>query len=73
MYSWAVDQNRWCYQLSLKIEPRVVLRTPHLAGRLDYVKYVPLQHLRESDPASPYNADGGVSFRTPTAAQAVWA
>jgi len=73
MYSWSVDQNRWCYQLSLKVEPRVVLRTPHLAGRLDYVRYIPLQHLRESDPTSPYNADGGVSFRTPTAAQAVWA
>jgi hypothetical protein len=73
MYSWAVDQNRWCYQLSLKIEPRIVLRTPHLAGRLDYCKYIPLQHLRENDPTSPYNADGGVSFRTPTAAQAVWA
>jgi hypothetical protein len=72
MFSWSVTQQRWCYELSLKIEPRVVLRTPHLAGRLDYVKYVPLQHLRESDPDNPYNVDGGVSFRAPTAAQAVW-
>lgn len=73
MFSWAIDQNRWCYQLSLKVEPRVILRTPHLAGRLDYVKYTPLQHLRESDPNSPYNADGGVSLRTATTTYAVWA
>jgi hypothetical protein len=71
-FSWAIDQNRWCYQLSLKTEPRIVLRTPHLAGRIDHVKYTPLQHLRESDPDSPYNYDGGVSFRTPSTVNAVW-
>lgn len=71
-FSWAIDQYRWCYQLSLKAEPRVVLRTPHLAGRIDYVKYVPLQHLREFDPNSPYHVDGGVSYRDPAAANAVW-
>lgn len=72
-FSWAVDQQRWCYQLSLKTEPRVVLRTPQLAGRIDYVKYAPLQHLRDFDPASPYHFDGGVSFRTPSSVNAVWA
>jgi len=72
MFSWAVTQQRWCYDLALKVEPRVVLRTPHLAGRLDYVKYIPLQHLRESNPASPYNMDGGVSLRSATAPSAVW-
>ena len=58
--------------MSLKIEPRVVLRTPQMAGRLDYIKYTPLQHLRESNPDNPYNVDGGVSYRDVTAAQAVW-
>jgi hypothetical protein len=71
-FSWAVDQYRWCYQLSLKAEPRVVLRTPHLAGRIDNVKYVPLQHLRDYDPASPYHYDGGVSWRSPSSVNAVW-
>lgn len=71
-FSWSIDQNRWCYQLSLKAEPRVVLRTPHLAGRIDYVKYVPLQHLRESNPDSPYNYDGGVSLRAAASVNAVW-
>ncbi len=71
-FSWSIDQNRWCYQLSLKAEPRVVLRTPHLAGRIDSVKYVPLQHLRESDLDSPYHVDGGVSYRDPASVNAVW-
>lgn len=71
-FSWAIDQNRWCYQLSLKAEPRVVLRTPHLAGRIDYVMYAPLQHLRDSDLNSPYHVDGGVSYRDPAAVNAVW-
>lgn len=71
-FSWAVTQNKWCYQFALKAEPRIVLRTPQLAGVINYIKYVPLQHLRDSDPNSPYNFDGGVSLRTHTAPQAVW-
>jgi len=71
-FSWSVDQHRWCYQLSLKAEPRVVLRTPHLAGRIDRVKYIPLQHLRDSDLNSPYHVNGGVSSRTAASVNAVW-
>ena len=71
-FSWAIDQHRWCYQLSLKAEPRVIVRTPHLAGRIDRVKYVPLQHLRDSDLDSPYHVDGGVSYRDPASVNAVW-
>jgi len=63
MYSWALEQIKWCYKLSLKTEQRIILRTPQLAGRVDNVKYVPTQHLRESDPSSPYFKDGGVSIR----------
>lgn len=73
MYSWAVESDKWCYKLSLKIEPRVVLRTPQLAGRIDHVRYTPLQHLRENDPDSPYNYDGGVSVRSTGTRYAVWA
>ena len=73
MYSWSIENNKWCYKLSLKIEPRVVLRTPHLAGRIDHVRYSPLQHLREPDPDSPYHADGGVSVRETGTRYAVWA
>jgi len=63
MFSWALEQTKWCYKLSLKTEQRIILRAPHLAGRIDNVKYVPTQHLRDSDPSSPYHKDGGVSIR----------
>jgi len=73
MFSWAIEDTKWCYKLSLKIEPRVVLRTPQLAGRIDHVRYSPLQHLREPDPDSPYFANGGVSVRATGTRYAVWA
>lgn len=63
LYSWAVSQSKWCYKLSLLTEQRVVLRTPQLAGRIDDIKYVPAMHLRDTDPASAYFVDGGVSLR----------
>lgn len=75
MYSWAYEQVKWCYKLALKIEPRVVLRAPHLAGRLDHVLYSPLQHERSSDPASSYFKDGGISINPNavlSAPYAVW-
>jgi len=64
MYLWVFDQNRGCYRLGATTEQRVILRTPHLAGRIDSVLYTPLQHLRDSDPDSPYWVDGGVSMRS---------
>lgn len=63
VYAWALEQIKWCYKFAAKTEQRVVLRTPQLAGRIDAVRYQPLQHLRESDPSSPYFMDGGVSIR----------
>jgi len=72
VYSWALEQVKWCYKLSLKTEQRIVLRTPQIAGRIDHVKYVPLQHLRSPDPDSPYHYDGGVSVRTAGTTYAVW-
>lgn len=63
-YSWTMSQTRWCFDLSAKTEQRVILRTPQLAGRIDAVKYAPMQHLRDSDPDSAYWADGGVSVRS---------
>ncbi len=72
-YTWAVEYNKWCYKLALRTEQRVVLRTPHLAGKLQRVKYVPLQHVREDDSDSPYWVDGGVSIRNHTWGKANWA
>lgn len=73
VWSWAVEQIKWCYKMALKSEQRVILRTPQLAGRIDAVMYEPLQHLREADPASPYHFDGGTSVRDGISApNAVW-
>ena len=71
-FSWAIENNKWCYKLSLKSEQRVILRTPQLAGRIDLVMYQPLQHLRDFDPDSPYHADGGVSLRSDETTFHVW-
>lgn len=62
VYSWAIEQIKWCYKFALKTEQRVILRTPQLAGRIDDVMYSPLQHLRDVDPGSPYFLDGGTSL-----------
>jgi hypothetical protein len=63
VYLWFIENNKYCYKLGLKTEQRIVLRTPQLAGKIQNVMYEPLQHLRSSDPASPYFSDGGVSLK----------
>lgn len=62
IFSWSFERQKWCVYLALRTEQRVVCRTPQLAGRIDAVKYSPLQHLRSYDPDSPYFRDGGVSY-----------
>jgi hypothetical protein len=64
VYAWALEEKKWCYEFAAKTEQRVVLRAPQLAGRIDLVKYVPLQHLRSPFPNDPYFFDGGVSLRS---------
>lgn len=71
-FFWALEQIKWCYTLTAKVEPRVILRTPQLAGKIQYIKYSPLQHTREFDPSSSYFADGGVSLRAKPTSYAVW-
>jgi hypothetical protein len=73
IFSWAYDGQLWCYMLGVKTEQRVILRTPQLAGRVDYIKYTPTQHLRSPFPSSDYFEDGGVSTRPATrTSYAVW-
>ena len=71
-YMWASEYKKFCYDIQGSVEPRVVLRTPHLAGRIDNVKYQPLQHLRDADPESVYFANGGVSYRQSPTFSAIW-
>ena len=56
--TWPRQQNQ-CFVLNAKIEPRLLLKTPWLAGRLQNVLYCPLQHERDSFPDDPYHVDGG--------------
>jgi hypothetical protein len=72
MYSWAIDNLKWCYDLTLKTEMRIVLRTPQLAGKIQNVRYSPLQHLKDYNPDSVYHLDGGVSLREAGTTYAVW-
>lgn len=54
----------WCVQMLAKIEPRLILLTPHLAGRVLNIQYCPLQHERDSIMGDDYFVDGGVQART---------
>lgn len=59
-YMWTMQNLNYCFKFQAKIEPRVILRTPQLAGRLMHVKYQPLQHLRDAFWDSPYRLKGGL-------------
>jgi hypothetical protein len=72
IYTWSITQEKWCYKMHLRTEQRVILRTPHLAGKIQKVKYMPTQHLRGAYPEDPYHMNGGVSMRVGSTGQAVW-
>jgi len=71
-YMWVMEDQKWCYKLSVKTEPRVILRTPQLSGRIQRIKISPSVHIREADPSSPYALDGGVSLRSDSNFFASW-
>lgn len=62
----------WCVQMLAKIEPRLILATPHLAGRVTDVVYQPLQHERDSINGDDYFVDGGVTSRSATLMYSDW-
>lgn len=51
----------WCAQWMSKIEPRLILRTPQLAGRLMNVAYSVEKHYRDVFPGDDYYVNGGIS------------
>lgn len=57
--------NNWCINAISVTEPRLILRTPQLAGRLTDVGYVPLQHVNDVLPSQDYWVNGGVSTGRP--------
>jgi hypothetical protein len=67
---WSSDDGRflwhrkpptnWCVQLLALLEPRLIMLTPYLAGRITDVRYTPLYHERSWDPTNTsYWKDGG--------------
>lgn len=72
IFMWAMGDNYFCYDLMVKTEQRIILRTPQLAGRIDAIRYSPLQHVREPFPESNYWKDGGVSIRPDVSGFHVW-
>ena len=62
-FLWTIDRQMWCYIIAGKIEPRILLRTPMLSGKLENIKYTPVQHFRDFDEDSDYFVKGGVPSR----------
>ena len=58
-----VRQTNLCFQWQSKIEPRLIMRTPWLAGRLNNVVYCPIQHVPDAFPDDPYHVNGGGTSR----------
>ena len=58
-FMWTFEHLNWCFYIQGKLEPRIILLTPHLAGRIQNIVYSPLQHLRSPMPESPYFLKGG--------------
>lgn len=73
-FLWSYDGKYTCFDLKAETDPRVILRTPHLAWKIQNVKYTKDYPYRSPDPTSSYWKDGGVSIRNlsgPTQ-NAVW-
>ena len=69
--TWPRQTNQ-CVVWQTKIEPRLVLRTPWLAARLQNVMYCPVQHIRDTFPAEPYHVDGGKVSRPGPSYFSLW-
>lgn len=70
--TWPRQTNQ-CIQWQSKIEPRLVLRTPWLAGRIQDVVYCPIQHERDIYPEDPYFVAGGRQSRSGPSYKSLWA
>ncbi len=65
-FLWSMKApDNWCMEAIAKTEPRLILRTPQLAGRLTDVVYVPLQHTDDPLPSQYYHVNGGVKTGRP--------
>jgi hypothetical protein len=65
-------QLNTCFVFQAKVEPRLILRTPWLAGRLQNVVYCPTINARQPFPDDPYFVDGGKTSRPGPSYYALW-
>lgn len=64
-FVWTAQQTRMCISLQMRTEPRVVLRTPQLAARIDDLIYVPTAPLfRQPHVGDAGYVAGGETTRT---------
>lgn len=61
MFRWFADFARGCLKLNAVFTPRLRMRTPQIAWRINNVAYQPLQHFTSWDPNSAYFVNGGVT------------
>ena len=71
-FMWTVERIKWCFTMSGKVEPRILLKVPQLAGRINHIMYTPLQNLRSWDQDSDYFMKGGVDHRSQPAFFSEW-
>lgn len=53
VFLWSIEQVKSCYEFSVAMEHRIVLRTPHLAGKIENIKYSPIRKVRSPYPGDP--------------------
>lgn len=61
MFRWTSEFAKGCLKLNATFTPRLRMRTPQIAWRVDNVAYQPMQHFESWDPTSSYFTDGGVT------------
>lgn len=59
-FLWTTRRTDWCVLWKARIQPRLRLLTPHLAGVLQNVRWQPLQMFRQPFNDQPYFTDGGI-------------
>ena len=62
-YIWSAKEEHTCFSFRARIEPRIILQTPHLAGKIQRLVISPMSHIEDPDPSSPYHVNGGLSVR----------
>lgn len=61
LFKWTSEFAKGCLKLNITMTPRLRMRTPQIAWRIDNVAYQPEAHFDSWDPSSSYFTDGGMT------------